>query len=883
MALAPGHRLGPYQIVAPIGAGGMGEVYRATDTRLDRTVAVKVLPAHLAQNTEFRQRFEREARIVSNLNHPHICALHDIGQQDGVDFLVMEFLEGETLSARLAHGALALEQALPIAIQIAAALAEAHRHGVSHRDLKPGNVMLTRTGSKLLDFGLAKFTPAGTPAGSTIGASPTEGFTSAGAILGTFQYMSPEQLQGKDADPRSDIFAFGAVLFEMLTGRKAFEGTTPAALAGAILHTEPPSVATPSLDRLIKRCLAKDPEARWQSARDLGAELEWIAESSAPKAVPLPAVAAPAPSRPRLPWVLVAVATAAALVLAAVLFLKPPPEQRLLKLSVVPPEKASFGPNLVLSPDGRRLAFVATGADGRSTVWVRPLDSLVAHPLSGTDGALKPFWSPDSQSLGFFAQGKLKRIDVAGGPAQTLADATAGRGGAWSRDGIIIFAPSAGGPLMQAPATGGESKPLTALDSSRQETLHRWPHFLPDGRRFLFTARSNTRENSGIFAGSLDSKTVKRIVSGESTVTYAPGRDPARGHILFIRENSLMAQPFDAGRLETTGPAVPSAEQVSYSAAAGAMFSASANGILAYRTGAGANSMLAWFDRTGKQVGQAASQAIYISLDLSPDERRVVATLGDAQGAQPDLWLFELARGVSTRFTFDAATDWSPVWSRDGSRIAFASMRNGGSDLYAKVSSGAGTDELLLKSPELKLASDWSPDGRRLLYSTVSAKTGSDLWTLPLEGDRAQRAPPAPYLQTQFNERQGQFSPDGRWVAYVSDEGGASQVYVQPFPPSGAKWQLSTGGGADPRWRQDGKEIFYLAPDRRLMAVEVKTGANLEAGVAKPLFDSRFPGTPEFGRNYGVASNGQRFLLRVPAEESAPAPITVVVNWAGKN
>ena len=873
MPLAAGHRLGPYEIVAPVGAGGMGEVYKARDTRLDRTVAIKVLPAHLAANAELRQRFEREARVISSLNHPHICQLHDIGKQDGIDYLVMEFLEGETLSARLVHGPMPLDQLLTCAVQMAGALAEAHGHGVSHRDLKPGNVMLTRAGAKLLDFGLAKIAPASRTA-ATVDISPTQSLTAAGSILGTFQYMSPELLQGKDADPRSDIFAFGAVVYEMATGRKAFEAQTPAALAGAIIHTEPAAIPShPLLDRVVRKCLAKDPEARWQSAAELRSQLQWIAEGTAP-AVP---VAAPRVRTPKVAWTAAAVFFVLAATIGVIHFRESPPEQQKLKVSILPPEKASFGSSLAISPDGRRLAFPATGPDGRTQLWVRPLDSLVAQPLSGTEGASLPFWSPDSQSLGFFSGGKLKRIDLAGGPPQTLADASQPRGASWSRAGIIGFAPTATSVLFQAPATGGEVKPLTSLDSASQENNQRWPHFLPDGRHFLYLIRSRVRQNAGIFAGSLDSKTAKRILNADSSIAYADGR------LLFVREGSLMAQPFDAQRLETTGPAVPVAEQVPYSVTSGAPFSVSANGILGYRSGGGGESMLRWFDRGGKPLGQAAPPAIYIDFDLSPDEKQVVVGRGSNQGDLPDIWLLDLTRNTPTRFTFDPALDWYPVWSRDGSRIAFSSQRGGSMDLYAKVASGAGADELLLKSPEPKIAADWSPDGRLLLYQALMPKTGMDFYLLPLAGERK----PMPYLETPFNERQGRFSPDGRWVAYTSDESGPWQVYVQPFPASGAKWQISATGGADPRWRGDGKELFYLAPDRKLMAVDVKAGGapsgTFQAGVPQPLFDTRFPGAPELGRNYAPAANGQRFLLSILAEESAPPPITVVVNWNRKN
>ena len=886
MALTNGTRLGPYEILALIGAGGMGEVYKATDTRLDRAVAVKVLPAHLAANPEFKQRLEREARAVAALNHPHICALHDIGNQDGIDFLVFEFLEGETVAARLEKGPLPPDQVLRSAVQVADALDKAHRKGFTHRDLKPGNIMLTKAGAKLLDFGLAKLTMPGPAPAASLTSMPTQGpapLTVGGTILGTFQYMAPEQLEGKDADARSDIFAFGAVVYEMATGRKAFPGKTHTSIVAAILSAEPPPISTlqplspAALDRLVSICLAKDPEDRWQTTHDLVLQLQAIGETAPTPARVEHAVPA-SPARRPLGWMaasaLLALATVA---LAAVYILRPAPDIRQLKLTVLPPEKASFN-SIAISPDGRRLAFAATDANGKTQLWVRPLDSMSAQPLAGTEEAAFPFWSPDNRFVGFFAQSKLKKIEVAGGPPQTLCDAPGfPRGGAWSRQGVIIFSSTNNSPLSQVPVAGGQAKPLTSFDQARQETSHRWPYFLPDGRHFLYLARAAPRENRAIYAASLDSKDRKLVIAADSSVAYSPPRNDGPSHLLFMRERTLMAQPFDARKLQTTGDPFPVAEQVGLdTGSARGHFSLSENGVLVHDpSGSSGNAQLTWFDRAGKTLATVGPPGSYVSPALSPDEKRVVVDRLDPQLGNFDLWMFELTRGVSTRFTFDPRSDLSPAWSPDGSRVVFASVREGFYNLYQKVSSGAGQDELLLKTGENKFPTDWSLDGRFIAYSQDDPKTKRDLWVLPLEGERK----PIPFLRTEFSEERAAFSPDGRWIAYASDESTLQQVYVQPVPPSGAKWQISTNGGTRPRWRRDGKELFYLAADRKMMAVEVKGGASFEAGIPKELFQARVVPVSR----YAVTGDGRRFLLVSPTEEVTAAPTTVVVNWDKEN
>jgi eukaryotic-like serine/threonine-protein kinase len=882
MSLDAGTRLGPYEVVAPLGAGGMGEVYRAKDTRLDRTVAIKVLPAHLADNPELRQRFEREARAVSSLNHPHICVLHDIGRQDGIDFLVMEYLEGETLAARLARGALPIEALLECARQIAQALAAAHRKGVSHRDLKPSNVMLTKTGAKLLDFGLAKVGPVAGPQGPGVSLSmlPTHALdiTQKGTVLGTFQYMSPEQVQGKDADTRSDIFAFGAVLYEMATGRKAFEGKSPASVIGAIMDSEPPPISTlqpaspPLLDQLVRKCLEKDPEKRWQSALDMASALGWVRPSE-PALTPLAAGA----SRWKVLATAAALATLAAFTLAIIHFRETPPEVRTTRFFIEPPEESQFVFHPQVSPDGRLVAMtVATEKGRRRQLAVRSLDSLTTQLLPGSEDGSWPFWSPDSRSLGFYAGGRLKRIEIGGGLPQTVCDASGGSitYGTWSRDGVIVFATRESGTLRVA-AAGGVPAPLPAAPGE----IRRAPHFLPDGRHYLFLGEDR-QGRLGVYVGSLEEPESTRLLDSFSAAHFAPAaEDSEQGHLLFLRENTLMAQPFDAARRRLFGEpfsvadAVPSISLQPY-------FSVSANGVLAYRTGSDGDRdiQLVWFDREGRAQATGPTARVF-DLGLSPDDRRVAFSEGDLD-RPTDIWLLEWAGNVRSKLTFHSAQDSHPVWSPDGSRIAFASSRDGPLNLYMKTASGAGDEELLLKTDLPKHPSDWSRDGRYLVYSTRDPKTKGDLWVLPLSEDRK----PQPYLQAEFNETHGQISPDGRYLAYSSNETGPYEVYVRPFPNAAVgKWQVSIGGGGQPRWRRDGKELFYIAPDKYLVAVDVKTGETFERGTSRPLFDTRVGGNyAVVGRVaflYAPSADGQRFLA-ASFPEADPSPITVVLNWA---
>ena len=879
----------------------MGEVYKARDTRLDRTVAIKILPAALAADPEFRERFDREARAISRLAHPHICLLYDVGDapspqpsavsHESIRFLVLEFLEGETLADRLAKGPMALDHALALAIEIADALDAAHGSGIVHRDLKPANVMLTKSGSKLLDFGLAKATTTAVagPGQSVLVTTPV-GLTVQGTILGTFQYMAPETIEGQEADARTDIFAFGVLLYEMVTGTKAFEGKTQAGLMSAIMRTEPPPVsalqalAPPALDHLVRRCLAKDPDARWQTMRDLKEELRWIAtDSSASRPAPIDTVAKR--RRETVAWAMaggLALALAAALVVGQ--FRMAPQSADAVRFAVGPPEHAAFGtlqeaPFPAVSPDGRRLAFVAL-REGTAQLWVRPIGSLDAQPLPGTEGPpnfLSLFWSADSRMLGFFTRGKLKTVAASGGPVQVLSDAPdngANAGGTWNSEGVIVFnSGGTGTGLSRVSANGGEPTPVTMLDAARKETAHRHPFFLPDGRHFVyFAVPSNT-----IRVGSLDSKETMHLFAADSRAVYA-----APGYLLFIRQNTLLAQPFDAARLSLTGETIPFAGQVlANPATSSGAFSASANGVVAFRTGGSQPTQLTWVDRAGRPLGPIGQPGAYRNPALSPDGSRLAVEMIDPAARTSDVWLLELARGVTSRFTFDAADDIYPVWSPDGTRIAFGSGRNGGAfNMYQKLSNGAGGDEVLLKADGVETAPyDWSRDG-----SIVVRHNAAGVFSLGLMASSGDRK--VSVLQagaSGINKVQGQVSPDGRWLAYASNESGRYEVFVQSFPNAGGTWQISKDGAVHPRWRGDSKELFYYAPDSRLMAVPIKGGTAIEAGAAVPLFAARLLGGPAVAlglkQQYDVTRDGQRFLLNALIEESAPSPITVVVNW----
>ena len=892
MPIALGTRFGPYEIISAAGAGGMGEVYRAKDTRLDRLVALKVLPPELAHNPEKRQRFEREARSISTLSHPHICTLHDIGQQDGVDYLVLEYLEGETLEKKLEKGSMPAPEVLKYAIELADALDKAHQQGIIHRDIKPGNIMVTKSGVKLMDFGLAKLKSDPVPVADALTEMTADKkLTAEGTILGTFQYMAPEQLEGKEADARTDIFAFGAVVHEMTTGRPAFSGKTKASLIAAILSSDPKPItelapmSPPALDHVVKTCLAKDPDDRWQTARDMKLQLKWIAAAGLQSGLPAPVVVHRKWSE-SFAWAVAAVALLVAMSFAIGHFLTAPTEVSSIRSSILPPEKSAFyfmggsGGPVTVSPDGRRLSFVATNADGKNLLWVRSLDALAALPLPGTEGAVFPFWSPDSRFIGFFSDGKLKKIDAAGGSVQVLSEAPLGRGGTMNADGVILFTPDVRAPIYRVSATGGPGTPVTEFETDPLGTTHRWPYFLPDGRHFLYLVLrpGGGSKTDGIYIASLDRKMNKFLLGATSNVVYA------LGYLLFSRGNTLMAQPFDATHLELSGGAFPVAEQVQYDSLLWrGVFSVSQNGILAYQGGGieQVGTQLLWLDRAGKQIEPIGEPAFYFTNSLSPDGQKLAVQVTDLQRKNSDIWVYELLGGTRNRFTFDSsldAYDSNPVWSPDGSRIVFASNRKGHFDLYQIASSGGAKEGVLLQSNDDKLPTSWSPDGRFIAYDSRDPKreTKGDIWILPLLGDRK----PFPFLSTNFEKDSAQFSPDGRWIAYSSDESGKFEIYVAPFPGPGGKWQISTNGGFFPVWRRDGTELFYVALDNTtFMAAEIKMkGSTFEVHTVRPLFQRQVRTLG--GNPYDVSGDGLRFLVNsIPRAEQNPAPITLVTDW----
>jgi eukaryotic-like serine/threonine-protein kinase len=863
MSLQPSTRLGPYEIISSIGAGGMGEVYRARDTRLDRTVAIKVLLEHLSSNPERRERLELEAKAISSLSHPHICSLFDVGHQEGIDFLVMEYLEGETLAHRLKKGPLPPEQVLRYAIQIIDALDTAHRHGVIHRDLKPGNIMLTKTGAKLLDFGLAKMRAAEAAVGMTQLPTETTPLTREGTILGTLQYMAPEQLEGKEADQRTDIFAFGAVLYEMATGRKAFEGKSQASVIAAILEREPPPISTVqamtplALDHVIRACLIKEPEARWQNAHDVLLQLKRVAEldSQAGSRV--------SPWKPSglLVWGLVALLAVVAASVTLAYFREQPGQAHAIRFQVPAPETIKLGEfdAPVVSPDGLRLALAGESSEGHRGVWIHSLDSLSDQLLPGTEGAFSPFWSADSRFLAFFAGQKLRKIQVTGGPPQTLCDSDAAfGGGAWSQDGIILFVRS--GNVHRISMAGGEVKPVLQLDKSRNEIFQSSPQFLPDGRHFLYASHSSDASKSGIYVGSLDSREGRLLTPASSNVSYAPP-----GFLIYGSEETLLAHAFNAKTVRFTGEPFPIADHVIRTDLPRSLFSVSDTGILAYRSGT-SKVQLAWYGRDGKRLAAVSEAGVYGQIALSPDEKRLAVGRPNPQTNTTDLWILELSDGILSRFTFDPGDDDDPVWSPNGRELAFSSRRKGNYDLYRKQL-GGDDEVLLLQSGKANYAEVWLPDG-----SLVFNQNTTGIYQLPLSGERK----PVPLLETDFQKTSSRVSSDGHRVAYSSTESGRWEVYVAAFPSFTEKRQVSRGGGCQAMWRKDGKELFYLSTSGKLMSIRVK-GGGFETGIPTVLFQTRLRVLP-MRAQYAISGDGQRFIFGEPTEQTVE-PINVVLNW----
>ena len=839
MPLAPGTQVGPYKILSRISAGGMGEVWKAHDPRLNRTVAIKTAQEH------FSDRFEREARAIAALNHPHICQLYDVGP----DYLVMEYIEGEPLA-----GPLPLDRALEYASQICGALEAAHRKGIAHRDLKPGNILVTKTGIKVLDFGLARIDAVSAADGG--GATLTQALTQQGVIVGTLQYMAPEQLQAQPTDTRADIFSFGCVLYEMLTGKRAFDEPSAASIIASILERPAPTIAgiaPSSLGWVLRLCLAKDPDKRWQSIADVRAALEHLADAEISQRQPLPSSG--------LAWIVAGIFALVAVTTSALYLRSGNRTAPELRLDVATPPTTS-PTSIALSPDGRRIAYVAT-VDGVSRLWVRALDSTSVQPIPGSEDALNPFWSPDGRSLGFVAALELKRVELAGGQPQVIASVAPFAQASWGAGDAILFA-SGALPLMRTSPTGQQSSKAATLASGQR--VHRVPRFLPGSKEFLFLTNGS---EPALWLGSLGGTPPRRIAA------VTPGTDSGAeyvepGWLIRVRQNSLVAQRFDLGRGDLSGEPITLASGVGVDSdsEAGA-FSVSASGVIAWRAGEGARRQLIWFDRSGRNLaGFGPADALVLNPEISPDNQRVAMTRGRL--AMADIWIGEGLR--STRFTTDPADDRIEIWSPDGKQVVFASDRTGTMDLYRKTADGLGEEEVLLQSNEFKIPNSWSPDGRFILYD--SRQNNGDLMVLPVTGERK----PFPFLSTPFKEEMGEFSPDGKWVAYDSDESGRFEVYVRPFPGPGAAWQVSTSGGNSPRWRADGKELYFMAPDSNLMAAPITThGSAFAAGKPEALFRTHSIFVPS-KQQYDVSRDG-RFLFVTQLEDISAEPIHILLNW----
>ena len=879
MTINAGTKLGRYEIRSKIGEGGMGEVYRARDEKLNRDVAIKVLPADLSENAERLNRFEQEAQAAGALNHPNILAVYDVGVHDRAPYVVSELLEGETLRDLLDQRQPAARKSMDYAVQLAHGLAAAHDKGIVHRDIKPDNIFITKDERvKILDFGLAKLAqPSGEDIAQTEIAT-RKVRTDPGTVMGTVGYMSPEQVRGQAVDHRTDIFSFGAVLYEMLSGRRAFRGDSAIETLNAILKEEPaelsasnPNIA-PGLERVIWHCLEKSPERRFQSAGDVAFALESLSGvTSHPSQQTLPVIRPLTSSRTwtreRLVWLGICAVLILALAALAFAYLsRSQPSGQAIRLALTTSDKATLPARVTVSPDGSRVAFLANNAEGRRLLWVRLLDSLTAQPLAGTEDAVAPFWSPDSRFIGYFANGKLFKVEASGGRSQALCDVAENRGGAWNRDGVILFAGPDG--LHRVSAQGGSPTLATKVDA--KEEAHRWPYFLPDGRHFVFLGDAPTTENHHIRVGSLDSQETQILFSAVTRVAYAPP-----GFLLYVSQGALVAQPFDPQRLRVTGESTIVAERV---ATVGENhefdFSISDNGVLAYQTGS-IQSQLVWFDRTGKKLQTVGDPDAYASVALSADGQRAAVGMFDADGRHSDVWLLDLSRGSKSRLTFDPTSEGSPVWSPDGARLVFYSSRTSGgqANLFVGTASAAGDYQLLLASDSDDIPTSWSRDGQSILFMRYG-KLHTGIWLMPLSGDRQ----PKPLFQSSaFDQGGATFSPNGRVVAYTSNESGRFEVYAQSFPPSGDKLMVSSGGGGLPLWRGDGKELFYLTEDGRVMAAEIGVGAKLESGVPQQLFQTRIKFDSDCP--YGVAPDGSRFLINIPAEINDPAPMIVVLNW----
>jgi serine/threonine protein kinase len=887
MGVAPGTRLGPYEIGAALGAGSMGEVYRARDTNLGRGVALKVLPATFAADPERMARFRREAQVLASLNHPHIGAIYGFEDSGGVHALVMELVEGPTLADRIASGAISPDEALQIAREISEALEAAHERGIIHRDLKPANIKITPDGNvKVLDFGLAKALE-NDPSSTNIHNSPTvtSMATLPGVILGTAAYMSPEQAKGKSVDRRTDIWAFGCVLFEMLAGKRPFEGETVSDALASVIRAEPewsllPGATPEAIRDLLQRCLKKDSRQRLQAMGDARIAIDEVL-SGASRDLPSVVGMGSAAWRRAASWAVAAVAVILAALLAANYYTRSPEFLPAIVSQIVPPPNTRFvftginpGPP-ILSPDGKSLVFSAVNSDGRQLLWLRPLNSAAAKPLDGTDGATFPFWSADSRSLGFFANGKLNRLDVSGGPPLALCDVAIGRGGTWGADGTILFTPNVSSPVFRIAASGGTPQQVTTLNGSLNERSHRWPQFLPDNKHFLFFAQRAVVGTGGIFVGSLDVGAPRLIMENDSNAVYA-----LSGDLLFVRQGILMAQRFDARQLRLDGDAVPLVEHVGVNAITSrAIFAVSGTGIMVYEAGdpTGDTDQLIWYDRTGKQIEATGTPGLYLEPSVSADSNKLaISSLAGGTG-NLNIWVFDLARGTKTRLTFPPASDRQPNWAPDGKSVAFVSNRNGPPHIYLNAADGTGTPTALTVDDASEFAPRFTSDGRYLLFERLADQPNSrrEIWRVLLSGDRKA----FPVIQSQYDVYAPALSPDGKWLAYESRESGRPEICVMPFLHGTGKWEISTGGGALPRWRRDGRELFYISTDNKIMTAEItEQESSLLIGKVQSLFRVN-PVPFAGGSNYDVTGDGKKFVVASLAASQVSEPLTLIVNW----
>ena len=882
MSLSPGQTIGPYKVIERAGAGGMGEVFKAHDTRLDRMVAIKVLPAIYADNNALRSRFEREAKAISSLNHPHICTLFDIGKENGVDYLVLEYLEGQTLTDKLASGPLGQVELLRYGIEIADALEQAHRQGLVHRDLKPQNIIITKNGAKLLDFGLAKLQIHDGVVEGVSGITRTTPLTGEGTIIGTIQYMSPEQLEGKEVDKRSDIFAFGAVLYEMATGQRAFQASSQASLIASILTKEPRPLSElqpltpPMLERAIKQCLAKDPDQRWQSAGDLKRTLQWVSEGGSQVGLPAP-VAAHRKRQLHLGWILALAATLALAALSFVHFTESKPEIKTTRfaLPVTQGMLSTTWPRI--SPDGTMLAFLGRDSASVTKIYVRPLNALLAYPLPGTENALRPFWSPDSKFLAYFAGNQLKKISAQGGPTQLICEVTGGADGSWGASGVILFDGSTDDSLRRVSASGGAATQATIIRRDKGEQYHAWPCFLPDGEHFLYLAYGDSlaraRQGQSLHVASLDGKLDKELGRIFSRVEISPD-----GRLIHCREGVLYSTEFDLDKLELMGEAVPIAENVSAQAEM-ANFSVSDNGQLVYRTGAlgTANRLLTWFDRNGKELGTEGELADYEDIDISPDGMRLAFGMGDQRSQKSDIWIRDLQRGVSSRLTFEEENEYWPIWSPDGSRILYTYDGSGFWTIYERQSNGVGEPRLVFSVSGANTGpSCWASDGESFIVVKQQAST-LDI----MEVNYADTSKVTAFVKTPAAEWAGVLSPNGRYLAYQSDETGQPEIFVRDLGPAGGKWQISSESAIIAKWRDDGNELVYSTRNFEFKAVQVNTtGQHFEVGRPVKLFTQRLATSNIAQFRWDMTNDAQRFLINLPQAGESVGELVVVLNWA---